>query len=123
MDQTALTTFRTYLSEEKQRFSQQAGELTDKQCTDEAILAKVRLNIVSIFETLLETDARFAADPADLNERFSARFSTIPLSWKNRLMQAKAHNDLQTQAIEEAKLETADRIFTVFQSAKEHAHD
>ncbi len=85
-------------------------------CTDDANLEKIRLNIIGIFATLVH--ATHPAHGGDTYEGYRraylARFDTIPANWRQRLGEASAHGDIAAAAVETLKLETADRLRSIF---------
>ena len=85
---------------------------------DEANLHKVKLNIVAVYETLIGADERASADWEAFCARYESRFVTLPAQWQAHLDTAKAHGDVATQTIEEAKMETAARLSGAFRSLK-----
>ncbi|MBE5802018.1 MAG: hypothetical protein E7319_06990 [Clostridiales bacterium] len=104
---------------EKQRLTERIEAQEHDGRQDEANLDKVRLNIVQVFETLAAADAAQCQGSAPaFAERYQQRFDTLPAPWKQRLARAIAHRDIQTQAVEEAKLETVTRLQAAFLKAK-----
>lgn len=87
-----------------------------QSCTDDANLEKIRLNIIDIFATLVHaTHPACGEDPyEDYRRAYLARFDTIPANWRQRLEEASAHGDISAAAVETLKLETADRLRSIF---------
>ena len=113
-----LSRYRSFLADEKARLSMQIQQLTNEGRQDEANLHKVKLNIVTIYETLTAADER-ASDWADFCRRYEGRFQSLPAQWQAHLETAKAHGDVAAQVVEETKLETAAHLLKVFRSVKE----
>lgn len=114
-----LSPYRAFLADEKARLARLIQQLTVEGRQDEANLHKVKLNIVSIFETLAGADERASSHWDDFCQRYEGRFHTLPAQWLSHLEKARAHNDTSAQVIEEAKIETAAHLLKVFQSVKE----
>lgn len=115
-----LLPYRAFLADEKERLTASIRQLESEGRQDEANLTKVRLNIVSVFETLANADEAFCqGDYAAFRQRYEARFAGIPASWKAHLETARAHGDSSAQIVEEAKIETANHLYGVFRSMKE----
>lgn len=112
--------YRAFLTLQKEQLTASIRTLEEEGRQDEADLEKVRLNITTVFETLANADEAFCKDDyAAFCERYTARFTTMPLSWQAHLDKAKAHGDADAQRIEEAKLETADQLKNAFLHRKE----
>jgi len=110
-----LLPYRSFLSEKKEQLTASIRALESEGRQDEANLTKVRLNIVTVFETLCGADEAYCKDDyAAFCQRYEARFHTIPSSWQVHLEAAKAHGDTSAQIIEETKLETANEIHNAF---------
>ena len=110
-----LLPYRSFLSGQKEQLTASIRALENEGRQDEANLTKVRLNIVTVFETLCWADEAYCKGDYDaFCQRYEARFQTIPSSWQAHLQTAKAHGDASAQIIEETKLETANEIHNVF---------
>jgi len=114
-----LTSYRTYLTAEKQRISGLIRQVEEQNQQHDANLLKIRLNILGVFETVASADERLSADWEAFCLRYEPRFDTLTAPWRARLMAAQQHGDLQTQVIEKEKLTAANEIKKVFLSTKE----
>lgn len=79
--------------------------------TDEAVFARVRMNIWGIFKAVLQAagdDERKAA------EFFLVKLEQIPKNWHTSLLAAEAHGDTEKAHIEQIKLDAAAEIRNAF---------
>lgn len=116
--------YHALLEEKREQISREIRLLEQEGRQDEANLAKVKLNIVNVFETVAAADEKaVSVEQSDawrkFHERYIQRFSTLTKPWRERLAQAKVHQDAEVVAVEEAKLETAAWIEKVFRSLEE----
>lgn len=116
--------YHALLGEKREQISQEIRLLEQEGRQDEANLAKVKLNIVNVFETVAAADEKaVSVEQSDawrkFHERYIQRFSTLTKPWRERLAQAKVHQDAEVVAVEEAKLETAAWIEKAFHSLEE----
>lgn len=75
---------------------------------DEAVFARVRMNVYGIFSTVFSAGCRTAGENAAAF--FLDRLQQIPQSWQASLEKAEQHADTQKVYIEHIKLETAGQI-------------
>ena len=116
--------YHALLEEKREQISREIRLLEQEGRQDEANLAKVKLNIVNVFETVAAADEKaVSVEQSDawrkFHERYIQRFSTLTKPWCERLAQAKLHQDAEVVAVEEAKLETAAWIEKAFRSLEE----
>lgn len=114
-----LLPYRTFLADAQQKLTQDIRTLEAQNRQDEANMAKVRLNIFSVFETVASADEKQSADWADFCCRYEPRFDTLTAPWQARLNAAVLHSDTQTRFVEEIKLSTAQQIRNAFLASKE----
>ena len=114
-----LAPYYAFLKTEKERLTARITLLEQQGCQDEANLQKIRLNIVGVFETVALADEKQTVTWQAFCQRYEPRFETLTAPWQGRLAMAAAHNDIQTQTVEEAKLSMANHIRDVFFSLKE----
>lgn len=114
-----LIPYRAFLTQEKEKLSQQMIQLERQNRQDEANLFKIRLNIFGIFETVAAADEKATSSWADFCLRYEARFQTLTAPWIARLQSAIHNADSLTRITEEIKLSTAKRIHAEFLSIKE----
>ena len=116
--------YHALLEEKREQISREIRLLEQEGRQDEANLAKVKLNIVNVFEAVAVSDEwAVSAEQSDtwrkFCERYIQRFSTLTKPWRERLAQAKVHQDAEVVAVEEAKLETTAWIEKAFHSLEE----
>lgn len=115
-----LSAWEANLCSRKTALTKAIHKLESTGCQDEANLDKVRLNIVTLFETLAHADATQSNNIWEaFFDHYKARFATVPQPWLNRLEQARLHNNAAAQIIEEVKLETARALENDFVAMKE----
>lgn len=82
---------------------------------DEAVFAKIRMNVYDIFRTVFSVCVQTAGDnDRKLVEDFLSRLQQIPRSWQASLSTAEAHGDVKKACIEQLKLDAAGEIQQVF---------
>ena len=114
-----LIPYRSFLVQQKERLTQQIFLLESQNRQDEANLAKIRLNIFGVFETVAAADEKAASSWEDFCLRYESRFQTLTAPWKARLEKAVCNSDTHTRFTEEIKLSTANCIQAAFLSIKE----
>lgn len=114
-----LLPYRAFLADAQQKLTEDIRTLEAQNRQDEANMAKIRLNIFSVFETVASADEKQSADWADFCRRYEPRFDTLTAPWQARLGAAVRHSDTHTRFVEEIKLSTAQQIRNAFLAAKE----
>lgn len=114
-----LASYDAFLASEKERLSSSISSLTREGRQDEANFDKIRLNIVTVFETVLCSDIEHTSSWNELCQRYMSRFTSLSEPWRKRLEDAQAHRDYQAQEIEETKLKMVNRLWQAFGRAKE----
>lgn len=112
--------FDAYLTESRKELQKVIQKLEQEGRQDEANLNKVRLNIVTVFETVANADLRAVGAQGwqAFASRYQSRFASLSAPWRARLEEARRHGDTAAIAVEEAKIETAVRIEAAFHKAK-----
>lgn len=85
-----------------------ALELDDRR--DEAVFARIRLNVYDIFRTVYTA----ALNQPDPDAFFLAKLDQIPENWRTALDLALRHGNDSKAHIEQIKLKTADEIRGLF---------
>ena len=117
-----LLPYRSYINEQKASLAASIRQLEKEERQDEANHAKIRLNIVTVFESLLSADQAYCkGDQEAFFKRYEGRFTSIPASWQANLEKARTHGDASAQLIEEVKLQTANELHDVFWHGSENA--
>lgn len=115
----ALVPYRAYLADHKTQLKEEISSLEQQSRQDEANLAKIRLNIFEVFETVAQADEKVCTTWDAFCTRYEPRFETLTAPWKKRLEAALRNSDARTCFIEETKLSTADHIHRAFQQTRE----
>ncbi|MBQ8831776.1 MAG: hypothetical protein IJ017_09265 [Oscillospiraceae bacterium] len=103
--------FTAFLEMSAARCKEQASALSEDGREDEAVFAKIKLNVYDIFKAVFNTLGE--------GDKFLAKLSDIPVGWQVSLEKAEAHGDTGKAHIERIKLETAEEIKTRFQQILE----
>ena len=83
--------------------------------SDEAVFAKIRLNVFGIFHSVFSAgESVVGEDDSKLTAFFLERQALIPQSWKNALEKATQHGNTEAAHIENIKLDTVAQIGAVF---------
>lgn len=89
----------------------QAQELTCDDRGDEAVFAKVRMNVYDIFSTIFSVAVKTAGeDDEKLMQFFAQKIRQIPQSWHASLANALQHGDSDKAYLEQIKLEAVEEI-------------
>lgn len=89
---------------------------------DEAVFAKIQMNVYDIFLTVFSAGIRSAGDDDEkLCQFFLARLDQIPQSWQASLSAATEHGNTEKAHIEQLKLDTAGEIRQIFSEIWEDA--
>lgn len=92
-----------------------AQTLTADDRTDEAVFAKVQMNVYDIFLTVFSVAVNSSGeDDQKLVQFFLTRIQQIPQSWHTALANAEQHGETEKAYIERIKLETVSEIKNEF---------
>ena len=115
MNETKCKQMHRYFQSVKQECQEEISRLQLDHRVDEAVLAKIRLNIYDIFHSVFSVAEKTQGDDEKkLSAFFLDRLERIPLSWKTALEKAKQYGNVETAYIETIKLETVTQIYNVF---------
>jgi hypothetical protein len=123
--------FLRFLAEYNAELEREAASLAGRQKDDEAVFARIRLNVADILEKMfrlsvhnvensITNPAMLAAvnagdtKPEQLKAGYLALCGTITEPWKQHLLKSREHGDAAKAMIEEIKLETAEKIIRAF---------
>jgi hypothetical protein len=89
---------------------------------DEAVLEDIKVNIADIFYKMFTLSFNNSCKGTDsqvnelgkLKDMYLAFFNKIPASWKVKLQKDKEYNMMEEYYKEEIKLETADKVKSLF---------
>lgn len=92
-----------------------AQKLRGDDREDEAVFAKIRLNVYQIFNTVFSTATQVAGqDDGKAAEFFLVRLQQIPQSWRIALANAQQHGETEKAYIEQIKLDVVADIQNAF---------
>ena len=101
--------FTAYLAACTESCREQIKKLSSDGREDEAVFAKIKLNVYDIFKTVFNA----LGD----EEKFLGKLTEIPAAWQASLEKAEAHGDSEKAHIERIKLETVNEIREKFGEA------
>ena len=111
-----LATLKTQTEEKEYR-------LRDDNRDDEALIEKIKANIVDVFLSVLNVSYQQSrqadGDEKDLIEKFNKFFEVIPENWIESKKQAEERGDFEIIYKEDAKIAMAKLIHKVFLSTVE----
>lgn len=106
----------TYFTDRVSHYKALAQQLSSDERGDEAIFAKVQMNVYDIFHTIYSTAAKTSGqDDKKVVEFFLTKIQQIPQRWQSALTDAKKHSDSSKAHIEQLKLDTAAQIKAAFE--------
>lgn len=92
-----------------------ARELSADDRADEAVFAKVQMNIYDVFNTIFSVALKTAGENDEKAiEFFLTKLQQIPQSWHTALVNAERHGESDKAHIERLKLDTASEIKSNF---------
>lgn len=92
-----------------------AQQLRSDDREDEAVFAKIQLNIYRIFNSVFSVAIETAGqDDEKVVQFFLIRLQQIPQSWHTALANAEQHGEMEKAHIERMKLDVAAEIKTAF---------
>ncbi len=97
-------------------------QLASDDRKDEAVFAKVQMNVYDIFSTVFSAAVKAAGqDDQKVVQFFADRIQQIPQSWHIALANAEKFNQTEKAHIERVKLDTATEIKAAFEDIWEGA--
>ena len=97
-----------YFAEQTAHFKELSQSLAADQRNDEAVFAKIRMNVYDIFHAVFGAAVKTCGDDDEKVLRFFlTRLQQIPGSWHTALTAARQHNETEKAHIESIKLEAA----------------
>lgn len=106
----------SYLEERSTQYKGRIQALYLDDRTDEAIFAKVQMNVYDIFTTIFSAALKTAGeDDGEVVRLFLTKIQQIPQSWHTSLQKAQEHGDADKAHIEYIKLEIVAEIKTAFE--------
>lgn len=115
MNEIKITETVNYFADQINRCKALAKELESDHRADEAVFAKIQMNVYDIFRTVFSAgQKKVGEDERMLVAFFLTRLQEISQSWHTALMAARQHDETEKAYIETIKLETAAEIKTKF---------
>lgn len=91
-------------------------ELTSDDRADEAVFAKVQMNVYDIFNTIFSVAVKTSGqDDQKIVQFFLLRIQQIPQSWRTALTNAEQHGETEKAHIERIKLDVVAEIQKEFE--------
>lgn len=115
MNEVKRSNMLSYFEQQIAACKAEANALELDNRRDEAVFAKVRLNIYDVFRTVFKV----AANNADADAFFLAKLEKIPQNWCASLELARQHGSAEKAHIEQIKLDTAAEIRSIFEQIRE----
>jgi len=115
MNETKHNTTVGYFTERIDHFKNLIRCLNSDDRTDEAVFAKIQMNVYDIFNTIFSAAIKTSGqNDGEAVQFFLTKLDQIPKNWRNSLAGAQAHGDAEKAHIERIKLDTAEEIGKVF---------
>ena len=116
MNETKRENTVSYFADRIARCKKLAQELHSDDRADEAVFAKVQMNIFDIFNTIFSVAVKSAGqDDAKVVQFFLTRIQQIPQNWHNALADAQQHGETEKAHIERLKLDVVTEIQKEFE--------
>ena len=109
MNTTKQQDFLNYLAAKCDDFKNCEQLLKEDQRKDEANHAKIQMNIYQIFQTIFQVTIK-KSKVEEVEQDFLAQLERIPQSWEKALENARLHQDVEREFIENLKFQMRDRI-------------
>lgn len=109
---------KAYFDEEIRRCEALAQECAADDRGDEAVFARVEMNVYDIFRTVYDVAGKNTKNDGEKARFFETKLTQIPENWQTALEKANAHGDTEKAYIEGLKLETAARIRAKWEEMK-----
>lgn len=105
-----------YFADRIAQYKRLAQELTSDDRADEAVFAKVQMNVYDIFNTIFSVAVKTSGqDDQKIVQFFLLRIQQIPQSWQTALANAEQHGETEKAHIERIKLDVVAEIQNEFE--------
>ena len=105
-----------YFADRIAQYKRLAQELTSDDRADEAVFAKVQMNVYDIFNTIFSVAVKTSGqDDQKIVQFFLTRIQQIPQSWHTALANAEKHGETEKAHIERIKLDVVAEIQKEFE--------
>ena len=106
----------SYFADRIAQHKKLAQELTSDDRADEAVFAKVQMNVYDIFNTIFSVAVKTSGqDDQKIVQFFLLRIQQIPQSWRTALANAEQHGETEKAHIERIKLDVVAEIQKEFE--------
>ena len=106
----------SYFADRIAQHKKLAQELTSDDRVDEAVFAKVQMNVYDIFNTIFSVAVKTSGqDDQKIVQFFLTRIQQIPQSWHTALANAEKHGEMEKAHIERIKLDVVAEIQKEFE--------
>ena len=105
--------FLDYLSNQYENLVQQEQVLKADERKDEANHVRIQMNIYQIFQTIFQVTIKKSKEE-EVEQDFLAQLERIPQSWEKALENARLHQDVEREFIENLKFQMRDQIRAEF---------
>ena len=100
-----------YFADRIAQYKKLGQELTSDDRADEAVFAKVQMNVYDIFNTIFTVAVKTSGqDDQKIVQFFLTRIQQIPQSWHTALANAEKHGETEKAHIERIKLDVVAEI-------------
>lgn len=111
MNETKITETASYFMDQINGCKALARKLEQDDRTDEAVFAKIQMNVYDIFNTVFSAGRKVTGENGQkLVEFFLTKLQQIPENWHTALTVARQHDETEKAHIETIKLETVAQI-------------
>lgn len=105
-----------YFANRIAQYKKLGQELTSDDRADEAVFAKVQMNVYDIFNTIFSVAVKTSGqDDQKIVQFFLTRIQQIPQSWHTALANAEKHGETEKAHIERIKLNVVAEIQKEFE--------
>lgn len=106
----------SYFTDRIAQYKKLAQELTSDDRADEAVFAKVQMNVYDIFNTIFSVVVKTSGqDDQKIVQFFLTRIQQILQSWRTALANAEQHGETEKAHIERIKLDVVAEIQKEFE--------
>lgn len=106
----------SYFDEKTAACKAEAKALELDERRDEAVFAKIRLNVYDIFRTVFSVAVNSAGgDDSKVAAFFLTKIDQIPGNWRTSLELARQHRNSEKAHLEQIKLDTTEQIRKSFE--------
>ena len=124
MDERKFDAVKAYFENKISQYKEQAAFLASDDRSDEAIFARVQLNVYDIFHTIFSVAVKSCGSNGDnVRDYFLKKIKEIPENWHSSLQCAEQYGDVKKAYIEKLKLDTASQIKNEFAELWEARYD